>query len=96
MLIHLLLSTAVLMGVAYVVPGIEVASLLSAFIAACVLGLVNVIIRPILLLLTLPITIVTLGLFSLVINALMGAIILMLVNWLVYCLDQGDKATVIK
>lgn len=55
---------------AYIVPGVTV-TLMGAFIAAVVLGALNLFIRPILVLLTLPITILTLGLFSLVINALL-------------------------
>lgn len=55
---------------AYIVPGVMV-TLLGAAIAAVVLGALNLFIRPILLLLTLPINILTLGLFSLVINALL-------------------------
>lgn len=53
---------------AYLVPGVEV-TLVGALIAAVVLGALNLFIRPILFVLTLPITIITLGLFSLVINA---------------------------
>ena len=66
-----LLITAV---VAYLLPkilsGVQVADFTSAIIFAIVLGLLNLIVRPILSLLSLPITILTLGLFSLVINAL--------------------------
>jgi putative membrane protein len=57
------------MLVGYLVPGVHVAGPWSALIAALVLGLLNVLLRPILLVLTLPITILTVGLFSLVINA---------------------------
>lgn len=56
---------------AYLLPGITVASFGSALIAALVLGLVNMLVKPVLVLLTLPITIVTLGLFLIVINALL-------------------------
>lgn len=63
--------SALAIGIAaYIVPGVEV-TLQGALIAAVVLGALNLIIRPILLVLTLPITILTLGLFSLVINALL-------------------------
>ena len=55
---------------AYLVPGVTV-TLWGAIIAAVVLGALNLFIRPILVILTLPITIITLGLFSLVINALL-------------------------
>jgi putative membrane protein len=60
-----------LLIVAYVLPGIVVSSFWSAMLAAAVLGLINMLVKPVLILLTLPITIVTLGLFLLVINALM-------------------------
>ncbi|HWT53279.1 MAG TPA: phage holin family protein, partial [Rhodocyclaceae bacterium] len=52
-------------------PSIQVSSFWSALIAALVLGLVNTLIRPVLVILTLPVTLVTLGLFILVINALL-------------------------
>lgn len=57
------------MGVAYLVPGIEVSGIYIALIVALVLGFINAVIRPVLFILTLPITIITLGLFSLVLNA---------------------------
>lgn len=53
----------------YFVPGISVDTLSTAVIAACVLGLINVFIRPVVVLLTLPLSILTLGLFYLIINA---------------------------
>lgn len=68
-IIRLLLSAATLMLVAYVVPGIHVESPLAAIFAAFLLGIVNALIRPILVILTLPITILTLGIFIFVINA---------------------------
>ncbi|MBX9833100.1 MAG: phage holin family protein [Burkholderiaceae bacterium] len=70
-LIKWLLSAASLLFVAYVYSGVEVQSFTSALIAAFVIGLFNVVLRPVLVLLTLPVTIVTLGLFLFVINALM-------------------------
>jgi len=66
-----ILNAVTLLIVAYILPGIVVSSFWSAMIAALVLGLINMLVKPILILLTLPITIVTLGLFLLVINALM-------------------------
>lgn len=54
---------------AQIIPGVSVDSFFVAFIAALVLGIINVILKPILLILTLPINIFTLGLFTLVINA---------------------------
>jgi len=65
------INAIALLLVAYLVPGFVVASLYNALIAALVLGLVNALIRPLLFILTLPITILTLGLFTFVINALM-------------------------
>ena len=65
------LNSLALIAVASFVPGIHVEGFLAAFVAALVLGLVNTLIRPIFLVLTLPVTIVTLGLFIFVINGLM-------------------------
>ncbi len=65
-----ILNAVALLVVAYILPGITVASFGSALIAALVLGLLNTLVKPLLVLLTLPITIVTLGLFLLVLNAL--------------------------
>ncbi len=65
-----LLNAVALLAVAYLLPGITVASFGSAMIAALVLGLLNTLVKPVLIFLTLPITIVTLGLFLLVLNAL--------------------------
>jgi len=65
-----ILNAVALLIVAYILPGITVASFWSALIAALVLGLLNTLVKPVLILLTLPVTIVTLGLFLLVINAL--------------------------
>lgn len=65
-----ILNAVALLVVAYVLPGITVASFGSALIAALVLGLLNTLVKPVLILLTLPITVVTLGLFLLVLNAL--------------------------
>ena len=66
-----LLNALALMAVAYLVPSISVSSFWAALIAALVLGLVNAVIRPILILLTLPATVLTLGLFILVLNGLL-------------------------
>lgn len=66
----LLLAGALLL-VAHLYPGVEVKSFTSALIAALVLGLLNTLLRPILVLLTLPVTVLSLGLFLFVINALM-------------------------
>ena len=66
-----ILNAVALLVVAYVLPGIVVASFGSAMLAALVLGLINSLVKPVLILLTLPITVVPLGLFLLVLNALM-------------------------
>ena len=68
-ILQILWNALGLLLIANYVPGIHVSSFYTAVIAAVVLGLLNAIIRPILLVLTLPITILTLGLFSLIINA---------------------------
>lgn len=70
-IIRLVLNAAALLVVAYLIPGFEVSGFLTALLVALVLGIVNAIIRPIVVLLTLPINILTLGLFTLVINALL-------------------------
>ena len=75
---HWFIATLSILIAAYIVPGVSV-TLTGALIAAVVLGALNLFIRPILLILTLPITILTLGLFSLVINALL----VMLASYLV-------------
>jgi putative membrane protein len=66
-----LLLAAALLLVSYLYPGVTVASFGAALIAAFVLGLFNTLVRPLLVLLTLPVTVLTLGLFLFVINALM-------------------------
>lgn len=63
-----LFNALALIAVAYLLPGIKVDGFTSALVAALILGLVNTLLRPVLVLLTLPITVVTLGLFILVIN----------------------------
>lgn len=65
-----ILNAVALLAVAFVLPGIAIASFWSAMLAALVLGFLNTLVKPFLILLTLPITIVTLGLFLLVLNAL--------------------------
>lgn len=71
LLIGWLLNALALLAVAYLMPSIHVASIGAALIAALVLGLVNTLVRPILVILTLPVTLLTLGLFLLVINGLL-------------------------
>ena len=70
-LVRWLLLAAALLLVAHLYPGVSVKSFGSALVAAFVLGLFNTLVRPLLVLLTLPVTLLTLGLFLFVINALM-------------------------
>ena len=85
LLIRWLLNGVALMLVAYLYSGVTVTGFVPALIAALVLGLVNAVIRPILVILTLPVTLLTLGLFIFVINALMF--------WLVAELVPGFRVT---
>jgi len=64
-----LILTASIISAAYLIDGIEVRSFFSAFWAAALLGLLNCLLKPLLLLLTLPLNILTLGIFTLIINA---------------------------
>ena len=66
-----LLLASALLFVAYVYDGVEVRSFGAAMIAAFVIGLLNTVVRPLLVVLTLPVTVLTVGLFIFVINALM-------------------------
>jgi putative membrane protein len=70
-LLKWLLSAMALLAVAHFYSGVVVTSFVAALIAAFVIGLLNTIVRPIFILLTLPLTVITLGLFLFVINALM-------------------------
>jgi putative membrane protein len=70
-LVRWLLGAAALLAVAHLYSGVEVRSFSSALIAALVIGLLNTVVRPVLVVLTLPATVLTLGLFLFVINALM-------------------------
>lgn len=69
MLVRWLLLAAALLLVAQLYPGVQVAGFGSALVAALVLGLLNTLVRPLLVLLTLPVTLLTMGLFLFVINA---------------------------
>ena len=80
-----ILNAAALLLVAYLYTGVTVESFFAAAMAALVLGLVNALVRPLLVLLTLPVTILTLGLFLFVINALLF--------WLVAEIVQGFRVT---
>lgn len=78
-LAHLIVSAALLLLVASAIPRMKIEGPLSAILGALVLGLVNAIVRPVAVLLTLPLTVVTFGLFLLLVNAAM----LKLTAWLV-------------
>jgi putative membrane protein len=80
-----ILNAAALLLVAYLYPGVTVEGFGAALIAALALGLVNALVRPILVILTLPVTVVTLGLFLFVINALLF--------WLVAEIVPGLRVT---
>jgi len=82
-LAHLLITAGLLLLVANLVRGVQVAGWGPAFLGAIVLGLVNASVRPVMVLLTLPLTVLTFGLFLLVVNALM--------LWLVAALVPGIR-----
>ncbi len=83
LLLRWLINTLALFVVVNVVPGFHYRSFLTLAVAALVLGLLNALVRPVLFVLTLPITIVTLGLFLLVLNAIM----LEIAAWIVPSFD---------
>jgi len=70
-LAHWIVNALALLALPYVIPSIHVAGFGTAMLVAVVLGLINAILRPLLILLTLPVTLLTLGLFIFVINALL-------------------------
>jgi putative membrane protein len=71
LLLRIIINAVALLAVAYLIPGIEVSGLRGALVAAVVLGVVNAVLKPILIILSLPLEIITLGLFTFVINALL-------------------------
>lgn len=84
-IIKCLISSVALILMAYFIPGISFDSFVTVLVTALILGVINAVIRPIILLLTLPINVLTLGLFTFVINALM--------LWIVHLLVQGFHIT---
>jgi putative membrane protein len=70
LIIRIIVTAGLVFGIAHFLPGVHVAGPYTAMLVAVVLGLLNIFIKPIMVLLTLPFTIVTLGLFLLVVNAL--------------------------
>jgi putative membrane protein len=114
-LIRLVANALAILAAAYIVPGIEVSGGLALAAAALVLGLINAVVRPVLLFLTLPFTLVTLGLFIFLLNAfclwltsllvkgfdvhgfwtaVLGAVIVSVVSWLVTIL-MSDRGKVV-
>lgn len=78
-ILNWLVYTVAILIVAYILPGVAVVSFVTALVLAVVLGVINAVLKPILLILTLPINILTLGLFTLVINALLVMLASMIV-----------------
>ncbi len=78
LLIKWLLSAAVIWAIAELLPGVKVESYAYALLVAAVLGVLNAVVKPIMIIITIPITLMTLGLFLLVINAL----VLLLADWM--------------
>jgi putative membrane protein len=70
-LLRIVITAVLLVAASAYIPGVDIASGYNALMAGLVLGVVNLIIRPILFVLTLPVTLITFGLFSLVLNALL-------------------------
>lgn len=70
-LIGWLINAMAIIAAAYLLPGIHVADFVTALVVALVLGILNTVVKPILFILTLPITIITLGLFTFILNALL-------------------------
>ena len=70
-IVNLIVSAIAVLISAYILPGVKVDGFLTAVVVAVVLGVVNMFIKPVLLLLTLPLNILTLGLFTFVINAVL-------------------------
>lgn len=79
MIIAIIISTVAVFVTGYILPGIHIENILVALVVAVVLGFINAFIRPVLFILTLPINVLTLGLFTFVIMAFM----VMLTSWLV-------------
>ncbi|MDD5376836.1 MAG: phage holin family protein [Candidatus Gracilibacteria bacterium] len=79
-IMNLLITTIAVIITAYVLPGVTVSGFLPALFVAILLGVINTFVRPILLFLTLPINILTIGLFTFVLNALIIIVISELVS----------------
>ncbi len=70
LVVRLLVNALIVFGLAWALPGIEIGTFWTAIVVAVILGLLNAFVRPLFILLTIPVTILTLGLFIFVINAL--------------------------
>ena len=68
-LAKIIITTLSLLAIAYLVPGISVATFYTAFVVAIVFGILNIFVKPLIVFLTLPINILTFGLFTLILNA---------------------------
>lgn len=79
-IIKLLLSGLAVITAAYLLPGVYISGFISAIVVAIVLGLFNALVRPILIILTIPVTIFTLGLFIFVINAIIILMVSSILN----------------
>ena len=79
-LLKILINALAVFGAAYILPGVQVKSFGTAIIVAIVMGLLNFFVKPILVFFTIPVTILTLGLFLLVINAIIVKLCAGLVN----------------
>ncbi|MFC1599149.1 phage holin family protein [Patescibacteria group bacterium] len=71
LILRWLINAIAIIAIAFYLPGVAVSGFYAALIAALILGIINAIIRPLLILLTLPVNILTLGLFTLIINAVL-------------------------
>lgn len=70
-IVNWVISSLAILSAAYLIPGVHIEDFFTAFVLAIVLGIINAVIKPFLIIFTLPINILTLGLFTLVINALL-------------------------
>ena len=80
LIVRLLVNALIVFGLAWALPGIEIGSFWTAMIVALILGILNAFVRPILIILTIPVTIITLGLFIFVINAFIVLMTAAIVN----------------
>ena len=74
-LVKWILFALLIMGIAWVIPGITVSGFIAALIVVVIMSIVNLLIRPIIQFISLPLNVITLGLFSLVINAFLFLLI---------------------